>query len=190
MKYISNGFSPKMLNPKMEFNFTMEETTFDEIQENKNELISSIGHDTIAEHLKMEKNRMNIQLEIGDTLYLAYNVDCNQFAYRKMTFSTIWWRKIIMIYVTDNLSMLMFENQTYNISTRTIKKSKLIRDTKDAVSSIGSWKIAKLLNKRVGKKEIRLQPGDVIYVITSKFGRNKTDYKKENTFRFQMFSIQ
>lgn len=94
-----------------------------------------------------------------------------------------------MIYLTDNLSMLMFENQTYNISTRKVKKSNLIKNTKNAITSIGSWKIAKLLHKRVGKKDIRLQPGDEIYVITSKFGRNKTDYKKENTYRYQVFSI-
>lgn len=94
-----------------------------------------------------------------------------------------------MIYVTDNLSMLMFENETYKISTKKIKKSKLIQNTKDAITSIGSWKIARLLHKKVGKKEIRLQPGDEIYVITSKFGRNKSGYKKENTYRYQMFSI-
>lgn len=94
-----------------------------------------------------------------------------------------------MIYLTDNLSMLMFDNQTYNISTRKVKKSNLIKNTKNAITSIGSWKIAKLLHKRVGKKDIRLQPGDEIYVITSKFGRNKTDYKKENTYRYQVFSI-
>lgn len=95
-----------------------------------------------------------------------------------------------MIYVTDNFSMMMFDNITYNISSRKIKKSKLIKNTKDAITSIGSWKIAKLLNKRVGKKQIRLQPGDEIYVVTSKFGRKKSNYKKENTYRYQVFNIQ
>lgn len=95
-----------------------------------------------------------------------------------------------MIYVTDNFSMMMFDNITYNISSRKIKKSKFIKNTKDAITSIGSWKIAKLLHKRVGKKQIRLQPGDEIYVVTSKFGRKKSNYKKENTYRYQVFNIQ
>jgi len=95
-----------------------------------------------------------------------------------------------MIYVTDNFSMLMFENIPYTVKSRKIKKSKLIKNTRDAITSIGSWKIAKLLNKRVGKKQIRLQPGDEIYVVTSKFGRKKSNYKKENTYRYQVFNIQ
>ena len=95
-----------------------------------------------------------------------------------------------MIYVTDNFSMMMFDNITYNISSRKIKKSKFIKNTKDAITSIGSWKIAKLLHKRVGKKQIRLRPGDEIYVVTSKFGRKKSNYKKENTYRYQVFNIQ
>lgn len=95
-----------------------------------------------------------------------------------------------MIYVTDNFSMLMFENIPYTVKSRKIKKSKLIKNTRDAITSIGSWKIAKLLHKRVGKKQIRLQPGDEIYVVTSKFGRKKSNYKKENIYRYQVFSIQ
>lgn len=94
-----------------------------------------------------------------------------------------------MIYVTDNFSMLMFENIPYTVKSRKIKKSKLIKNTRDAITSIGSWKIAKLLHKRVGKKQIRLQPGDKIYVVTSKFGRKKSNYKKENKYRYQVFSI-
>jgi len=86
--------------------------------------------------------------------------------------------------------MLMFENIPYTVKSRKIKKSKLIKNTRDAITSIGSWKIAKLLNKRVGKKQIRLQPGDEIYVVTSKFGRKKSNYKKENTYRYQVFNIQ
>lgn len=89
MKYVSNGFSPKMLNPNMEVNFTIETTTFDEIQENRDELISSIGHDIIADHLNIAKNRINIQLEAGDILYLAYHMENNEFNYKKITFNTI-----------------------------------------------------------------------------------------------------
>lgn len=94
-----------------------------------------------------------------------------------------------MIYVTDNFSILMFENKKYQISTRKIKKSKLIKNTKDAITSISSHRIARMLHKNVGKKDIKLQSGDKIYVVTSKFGRNKTDYRKENTYRYQEFSI-
>lgn len=95
-----------------------------------------------------------------------------------------------MIYLTDNFSMQMFEKKRYKITTKKIKKSKLIKNTKKAITSIGSWKIARLIHKKVGKQKITLQPGDEIYVITSKFGRNKTDYKKENTYRYQVFTIQ
>lgn len=95
-----------------------------------------------------------------------------------------------MIYVTDIFTMQMFEKKNYKIKTKKIKKSKLIKNTKEAITSIGSWKIAQQIHKKVGKQKIILQPGDEIYVITSKFGRNKTDYQKENTYRYQVFKIQ
>lgn len=94
-----------------------------------------------------------------------------------------------MIYVTDNFSIQMFGNQTYNVQTKIIKKRKFMEETKDALSSISSKLIAKMLQKKVGKKDITLKPGDIIYVITSKFGRNKSDYRKENTFRYEVFNI-
>lgn len=89
MKYISNGFSPKMLNPNKELIFTIEDSSLKEIQDQKEELISSIGHDTIAEHVQIEKNRINIQLEAEDILYLVqiYH-DKNQqqqYDYRKIS---------------------------------------------------------------------------------------------------------
>ena len=94
-----------------------------------------------------------------------------------------------MIYLSDNFSIQMFQKQEYTINTRKIKKSKFIENTKDAITSIGSWKIAKMLHKKVGKQEIQLKKGDKIYIVTSKFGRNKSDYKKENTFRYEELSI-
>ena len=94
-----------------------------------------------------------------------------------------------MIYVTDNFSLQMFQNQEYIINTKKIKKSKFIKNTKDAISSISSWKIAKLLHKPVKKEKFRLEKGDIIYIITSKFGRNKTDYKKENKYRYEEYTI-
>ena len=77
MKYISNGFSPKMLNPKTDPQFKMERITHEEIEKVKDneEMINAIGHQTIADHLKMIKNRINILLEKDDTLYVVYQPD-------------------------------------------------------------------------------------------------------------------
>ena len=44
MKYISNAFSPKMLNPKLKLELEILPTTLLEIQQEKDELISAIGH--------------------------------------------------------------------------------------------------------------------------------------------------
>lgn len=71
MKYITNGFSPKMLNPNKELKIKITNSSLEEIQKEKEELISSIGHQTIAEHLDMEKNRINIQLEADDIAYIV-----------------------------------------------------------------------------------------------------------------------
>lgn len=87
MKYISNGFSPKMLNPKTNPTFQLSESSYDEIQKEKNELISSIGHQNIAEHLNVDKNRINIQLELGDILYIVNisHIDgVEQYNYKKI----------------------------------------------------------------------------------------------------------
>lgn len=94
-----------------------------------------------------------------------------------------------MRYVTDNFSMQMFDHKDYTVATRKIKKSKFLANTKNAISSIGSGRIARMLHKKVGKKDIRLKSGDEIYIVTSKFGRNKTDYKKENIFRYEVFTV-
>lgn len=87
MKYVSNGFSPKMLNPNKQLDVIIELSSYDEIQDNKNELISSIGHQNIADHLQIEKNRMNIILDKGDTLYLVSPQKDNyeKFNYRRIT---------------------------------------------------------------------------------------------------------
>lgn len=95
-----------------------------------------------------------------------------------------------MIYVTDNFSAQMFPNEKLTIKTKKIKKSKFIKNTKNAISSISSRKIAKLLHKPIKKEKIKLKKGDKIYVITSKFGRRKSDYKKENKLRFEEYSVQ
>lgn len=94
-----------------------------------------------------------------------------------------------MIYVTDNFSMLMIEEDKCEIRTRKIRKREFIEGAKEAITSIGSKKIAKLLKRKITKKNLTLKKGDQIYIITSKFGRRKSGYKKENEFRYEVFSI-
>ena len=80
-----------MLNPKKELNFVIELSSYDEIRENRNDLISSIGHQNIADHLQIEKNRINILLDEGDMLYLVspQKDDYEKFNYRKITIQRI-----------------------------------------------------------------------------------------------------
>lgn len=94
-----------------------------------------------------------------------------------------------MIYVTDNFSVQMLPKEELTVKTKKIKISNFMKNTKDAVSSIGSWKIAKLLHKPIKKERIELKKGDTIYIITSKFGRKKSDYKKENEYRCEEYQI-
>lgn len=93
MKYIGNGFSPKMLNPKTNPQFKMERITYEEIEKvkEKEELINAIGHQTIADHLKMIKNRINILLEKNDTLYVVYQNPDDEYDYWKVI---IYWGEI------------------------------------------------------------------------------------------------
>lgn len=86
MKYISNAFSPKMLNPKLKLELEILPTTLLEIQEEKDELISAIGHTMVAKYLDIEKNRINIQLEKNDILYIVQTspVDDNEYLFKKI----------------------------------------------------------------------------------------------------------
>lgn len=87
-----------------------------------------------------------------------------------------------MNYITDNFSIQIFKNTTYTLKTQTIKKRKLIENTKEAITSLSSPKIACMLGKNVGKTDIKPKHGDTIYSITSNFGRKKVDIKrKKNT---------
>lgn len=47
-----------------------------------------------------------------------------------------------------------------------------------------------MLGKNVGKTDIKPKPGDIIYSITSNFGRKKSGYKKEKRYRYQEFIIE
>lgn len=86
MKYISNAFSPKMLNPKLKLELEILPTTLLEIQQEKDELISAIEHTMVAEYLDIEKNRINIQLEKNDILYIVQTspVDDNEYLFKKI----------------------------------------------------------------------------------------------------------
>lgn len=95
-----------------------------------------------------------------------------------------------MIYITDNFSIQIFKNTTYTLKTQTIKKRKLIENTKEAITSLSSPKIACMLGKNVGKTDIKPKHSDAIYSITSNFGRKKSGYKKEKKYRYQEFIIE
>lgn len=86
MKYISNAFSPKMLNPKTNPNFIIKETTLNEINKNKEDLISAIGHNDVSRHVHIKKQRINIQLEKYDILYIVQKSieNNNEYNYKKM----------------------------------------------------------------------------------------------------------
>lgn len=86
MKYISNAFSPKMLKSNTKQRIKIEPSSYREIQEEKLELVSAIGHQQIANILGIEKNRINIQLEKNDILYVVqgYGNSINQYEYQKI----------------------------------------------------------------------------------------------------------
>lgn len=86
MKYISNAFSPKMLKSNTKQRIKIEPSSYREIQEEKLELVSAIGHQQIANILGIEKNRINIQLEKNDILYVVqgYGNSINQYKYQRI----------------------------------------------------------------------------------------------------------
>lgn len=86
MKYISNAFSPKMLKSNTKQRIKIEPSSYREIQEEKLELVSAIGHQQIANILGIEKNRINIQLEKNDILYVVqgYGNSINQYEYQRI----------------------------------------------------------------------------------------------------------
>ena len=86
MKYISNAFSPKMLKSNTKQRIKIEPSSYREIQEEKLELVSAIGHQQIANVLGIEKNRINIQLEKNDILYVVqgYGNSINQYEYQRI----------------------------------------------------------------------------------------------------------
>ena len=90
MKYIINAFTPKMLKSNANLKISVEPSNKLEILKNKDNCISAIGHYNIAEHLGIEKNRMSIILEKGDTAYLVESkriADKISYDYKKITVS-------------------------------------------------------------------------------------------------------
>lgn len=88
MKYIINGFSTKMLRRKTDTKIKVE-TVFElDVELEKDECISAIGHHNIAEHLDVPRNRMSIMLEKGDIAYLVESRLINNqelYDYRRLT---------------------------------------------------------------------------------------------------------
>lgn len=88
MIYLTNAFSPKMLNPDEKQTIIIRKSSYDEIQEvkNNNEVISTIGHHNIARHLDVRYNTMPIQVERNDIIYIVQcDPSINQYTYRKMS---------------------------------------------------------------------------------------------------------
>ena len=88
MKYIINGFSPKMLKKNSDATIKVESIPELELKLEKDNCISAVGHYNIAEHLGIKRNRMSIMLEVGDIAYLVEsNLINNQeiFNYKRLT---------------------------------------------------------------------------------------------------------
>lgn len=71
MKYIINGFSPKMLKKNSNTQIKVEPMFELELKLEKEECVSAVGHYNIAEYLEIPRNRMSIMLEKGDIAYLV-----------------------------------------------------------------------------------------------------------------------
>ncbi|MBE6494260.1 MAG: DUF1874 domain-containing protein [Methanosphaera stadtmanae] len=88
MKYIINGFSPKMLKKNCHAQIKVEPMFELELKLEKEECISAVGHYNIAEHLGVPRNRMSIQLEKGDIAYLVESQLINNqetYNYKRLT---------------------------------------------------------------------------------------------------------
>jgi len=88
MKYIINGFSPKMLKKNSDATIKVESIPELELKLEKDNCISAVGHYNIAEHLGIERNRMSIMLEVGDIAYIVESKLINNqeiFNYKRLT---------------------------------------------------------------------------------------------------------
>lgn len=88
MKYIINGFSPKMLKKNSDAQIKVEPIFEQEFKQEKEECISAVGHYNIAEYLGIPRNRMSIILEKGDIAYLVESKLINNqehYNYKRLT---------------------------------------------------------------------------------------------------------
>lgn len=93
MKYIINAFSPKMLKKNSNARIKVEPIYELELELEKEECISAVGHYNIAEYLEIQRNRMSIILEKGDIAYLVESrLINNQEIYNYKRLTVIWKR--------------------------------------------------------------------------------------------------
>lgn len=93
-------------------------------------------------------------------------------------------------YVTDNFSIEMLDSTDHFVCQNQVNKNEFMEEIKDdCVPSIGYKTIANYLKVPRHPIYITLQPGDVIYVISSKFGRNHGMDRKDNRFRYDKYEI-
>lgn len=88
MKYIINGFSPKMFKKNSDVTIKVEPMFELELELEKEDCVSAIGHYNIAEHLDVPRNRMSIMLEKGDIAYLVESRLINNqenYSYKRLT---------------------------------------------------------------------------------------------------------
>ena len=71
MKYVANGFSPKMLRRRPGGHLVkFRDISVDEFMKNRKDAVSIIGHHNLAENLGLPRNRFNVWLEGGDVVYV------------------------------------------------------------------------------------------------------------------------
>lgn len=75
MKYVSNSFSPKMLNGKGSHKVTFKQISKQNFDKNIVDAYSIIGHKAIAQRINKPFNRESIKLKHGDILYLVLSSD-------------------------------------------------------------------------------------------------------------------
>ena len=71
MKYIANAFSLQMLDTSAAVNLSVTPVTEKEFESVKSLATSAVGHQDTANVLGVKFNRMNLQLQAGDELYVA-----------------------------------------------------------------------------------------------------------------------
>lgn len=71
MKYIANAFSLQMIDTTSAVNLSVTSVTENEFESVKSLATSAVSHQDTANVLGVKFNRMNLQLQAGDELYIA-----------------------------------------------------------------------------------------------------------------------